>query len=390
MEKERKIDLLDYLVIIVKWKKFLIFLLIPTMILTYLAIYLFVEEQYDAEVLIVPSGDEGMSGITSLIGNLDLNLPFSLGGAASPDMNIYSTIIYSRTNLEEIIDKFNLIENYGLSADIKDFRKKAVEILYNNINALETDFMAYAIEVRANDPKLASDIANYIVELLNGKIVTLKTEKSRNNRIFLEQRLVEIRENLRLAEDSLVQYQEYSGLISPEEQYKGIVEAYSGIESDLITRRIQKSVLEKIKGENSPDVTNLQYEIKEIEDKMRDIKNYGEPAGIIPPIKNLPEKAINYFRLLREVEINSTILEFMLPLYEQSKIEEKKDIPTLQVIDFAIPYETKSYPPRLLFTLLITFSVFLFAFFAILLKERGNRGQDDKMKFIRENLFKWK
>lgn len=230
MEKEQKINLLDYLAIIVKWKKFLIYLLIPTLILTYLAIYFLVEEQYDAEVLIVPSGDEGMSGIASMIGNL--NLPFNFGGVTSPDMNIYSTIIYSRTNLEEIVNKFNLIENYGLSADIKDFRKKAVGILYNNINASETDFMAYAIAVRANDPKLASDIANYIVELMNEKIVALKTEKSRNNRIFLGQRLVEIRENLRFAEDSLVHYQEYSGIISPEEQYKGIVEAYSGIESD--------------------------------------------------------------------------------------------------------------------------------------------------------------
>ncbi len=388
MEKEQKINLLDYLAIIVKWKKFLIYLLVPTLILTYLAIYFFVEEQYDAEVLIVPSGDEGMSGIASMIGNL--NLPFNFGGVTSPDMNIYSTIIYSRTNLEEIVNKFNLIENYGLSADVKDFRKKAVEILYNNINASETDFMAYTISVRANDPKLASNIANYIVELMNEKIVALKTEKSRNNRIFLEQRLIEVRENLRFAEDSLVHYQEYSGIISPEEQYKGIVEAYSGIESELIMKRIQKSVLEKIKGENSAEVSNLQYEIEGIENRLIDFKKYGEPAGIIPPIKNLPEKAINYFRLLREVEINSTILEFMLPLYEQSKIEEKKDVPTLQIIDFAVPYETKSYPPRLLFTLLISFSVFLFAFFAILLKERSNRNQDDNMKFIRENLFKWK
>ena len=390
MEKEQKISLLEYLAIIVKWKKFFIYLLFPTLIFTYLAIYIFVDEQFDAEVLIVPTGDEGMSGISSLIGNLDLNLPFSFGGATSPDMNIYSTIIYSRTNLEKIIDKFNLIENYGLSADIKDFRKKAVEILYGNINASETDFMAYAIEVRANDPKLASDIANYLVELVNEKIVALKTEKSRNNRIFLEQRLVEIRESLRIAEDSLVNYQEFSGIISPEEQYKGIVEAYTGIESELIMKRIQKSVLEKIKGEKSPEVTNLHYEIEEIDNKLMDFKKHGEPAGIIPPMKNLPEKAINYFRLLREVEINSAILEFMLPLYEQSKIEEKKDIPTLQVIDFAVPYETKSYPPRLLFTLLITFSVFLFAFFSILLKERSNRNQDDNMKFIRENLFKWK
>ncbi|MFB5621213.1 MAG: GumC family protein, partial [Nitrosopumilus sp.] len=365
MEKEKKVSLTDYLVLLVKWKKFLIYLLVPTLILTYLAIYFFVDEQYDAEVLIVPTGEEGMSGIASLMSNLDLNLPFSLGGTASPDLNIYSTIIYSRSNLEEVIEKYNLIENYGLSTDIKDYRKKAVEILYSNINASETDFLAYQIEVRANDPKLAADIANYIVELLNEKIVALKTEKSRNNRVFLEQRLAEVRENLHMAEDSLMHYQEYSGLISPEDQYKGIVEAYTEIESNLIMKRIQKSILEKIKGETSPEVTNLEYEISGIDNKLIDIKQKGEPAGILPPIKNLPEKAVNYFRLLREVEINSAILEFVLPLYEQSKIEEKKDIPTLQVIDYAVPYETKSYPPRLLFTLLITSTIFLFVFFAI-------------------------
>jgi len=390
MDKENKIELIDYLIVIVKWKKFLTYLLLPTLIITYLAIYFLVEEQFDAEVLIVPSEEDGMSGIASLIGNLDMNLPFNLGGATSPDMNIYSTIIYSRTNLEKVIEKFDLIRIYGLSEDIKDYRKKAVEILYDNINASETDFFAYSIEARANSPKLAADIANYIIELLNEKVVYLKTEKSRNNRIFLEQRLLEIRENLRIAEDSLVQYQEYSGIISPEDQYKGIVEAYTEVESELITKKIQKSILEKIRGEKSVEVTNLEIEIESIDNKLKDLKKRGEPSGIIPPISNLPEKAINYFRLLREVEINSAILEFVLPLYEQSKIEEKKDIPTLQVIDYAVPYETKSYPPRTLFTLLITFSVFLFAFFAILLKERTSRSQDDKMKFIRENLFKWK
>ena len=390
MDKENKIELIDYFIVIVKWKKFLTYLLLPTLIITYLAIYFLVEEQFDAEVLIVPSEEDGMSGIASLIGNLDMNLPFNLGGATSPDMNIYSTIIYSRTNLEKVIEKFDLIRIYGLSEDIKDYRKKAVEILYDNINASETDFFAYSIEARANSPKLAADIANYIIELLNEKVVYLKTEKSRNNRIFLEQRLLEIRENLRIAEDSLVQYQEYSGIISPEDQYKGIVEAYTEVESELITKKIQKSILEKIRGEKSVEVTNLEIEIESIDNKLKDLKKRGEPSGIIPPISNLPEKAINYFRLLREVEINSAILEFVLPLYEQSKIEEKKDIPTLQVIDYAIPYETKSYPPRTLFTLLIAFSVFLFAFFAILLKERTSRSQDDKIKFIRENLFKWK
>jgi capsule polysaccharide export protein KpsE/RkpR len=226
--------------------------------------------------------------------------------------------------------------------------------------------------------------------LLNEKLIELKTQKSKNNRIFLEERLAEIRYNLRLAEDSLTHFQEISGIFSPEDQYKGIIEAYSQIETDLITKKIQKSILEKLKGENSADVGNINYEIDGIEKKLKEIKKFGEPSGTIPAIETLPEKAANYFRLLRDVEINTAILQFVIPLYEQAKIEEKKDIPTLQIIDYAVPVEVKSYPPRLIFTLIISFSVFLILFLFVIIKERVDGKNEDKIKFIKENLFRRK
>ena len=142
--------------------------------------------------------------------------------------------------------------------------------------------------------------------------------------------------------------------------------------------------------ENSPLVNNITLEVNEYERMIRKMKNTGSPEGTIPPLDELPEKGINYFRLLREVEINSKILEFILPFYEQAKVEEKKDIPTLQVIDNAIPPEKKSYPPRTIFTLVITFGVFIITFFFIIIKENQNWQQSEKFLFIRKNLFRWK
>ncbi|MCH7770453.1 MAG: hypothetical protein IIA49_05465, partial [Bacteroidetes bacterium] len=75
---------------------------------------------------------------------------------------------------------------------------------------------------------------------------------------------------------------------------------------------------------------------------------------------------------------------------EQAKIEEKKDIPTLQVIDDAIPPAKKSFPPRTILTLLITFSVFLVAFIFILMKENKNLQSSEKMRYIKENMFRWR
>jgi len=390
MAEEKKIDLLDYFVILIKWKKFLIALLFPFMIFTYLAIYFLIEEQFDSSALLIPAEDTSIGGIAGLIGNFGANLPFDIGAGSSPEMNMYYTIIYSRTNLQSIIDKFDLYKVYELSPEVKDYKKKAIEILSGNISANETDFSAYELTVRTNSPQLSADIANYIIKLLNEKLIELRTQKSKNNRIFLGERVEEIRQNLRNAEDSLMIFQEKSGILEPEEQFKGIVTAFTTLETELITKQIEKSIFEKLRGSNSPQVETSIVEINEYKKRLQEIKKYGNPEGLILSIESLPQNAMDYYRLFREVEINSKILEFVLPLYEQAKIEEKKDIPTLQVIDIAIPPAKKSYPPRTIITLVITFGVFITTFFFILIRENQNWQQSEKFLFIRKNLFRWK
>jgi uncharacterized protein involved in exopolysaccharide biosynthesis len=303
---------------------------------------------------------------------------------------MYNTIIYSRTNLQNIIDKFDLYKVYKLSPEVKDYKKKAIEALSGSISASETEFSAYEIKVRANSPQLSADITNYIVLLLNKKLIELRTEKSKNNRMFLEDRVAEIRSNLTNSEDSLMRYQEQSGILAAEDQVRGLIETYTTLETELITKQIEQSIIEKLRGKNSPQFETVNMEVIEYEQRLEEMKRKGGPSGLIPALNSLPEKVINYFRLLREVEINSAILEFILPLYEQAKIEEKKDIPTLQVIDDAIPPAKKSYPPRTIITLVITFGVFIISFFFILIKENQNWQQSEKFLFIRKNLFRWK
>ena len=390
MAEEKKIDLLDYLVILIKWKKFLLVLLLPMMIVSYLAIYFLIEEQFDSSALLVPAEDESMGGIAGLIGNFGANLPFDMGAGSSPEMNMYNTIIYSRTNLQNIIDKFDLYNVYKLNPEVKDYKKKAIETLSGSISASETEFSAYEIKVQANSPQLSADITNYIVLLLNEKLIELRTEKSKNNRFFLEDRVAEIRNNLKNAEDSLMIYQQESGLLEPEEQFKGVVAAFTTLETELIAKQIEQSIIKKLRDENSPQVQNINLTVDEYESRLRELKEDGTPGGMIPAFNSMPEKVVKYYRLFREVEINSKILEFVLPLYEQAKIEEKKDIPTLQVIDIAIPSEKKSFPPRTVFTLLITFSVFLIAFVFILMKENKNLQNSEKMKYVKENIFRWR
>jgi uncharacterized protein involved in exopolysaccharide biosynthesis len=391
MSDEKKVDLLDFIIIFVKWKKFFLFLCLPVLFITYFSIYFLVDEQFESSALIIPSDDGLSSGLSGLLGGLGGDLPFNLGGMSSnPELDMYNTIIYSRTNIEKVIEKFDLYNIYKIDQTKKGFREDAIKAVSQSIQAKETETMAYQIVVTANTPKLATDIANFIVDELNEKLIELRTQKSKNNREFLAERVTDIKTQLSASEDSLMKFQEKSGILDPQEQFKGIVSAYTSLETQLITKQVQSKVVEKLRGTDSPEYNAIDIEVSEFENRLSKMRESGEAGGIMPSLNKLPQKGISYFRLLRNVEINSKILEFILPLYEQAKLEEKKDIPTLQIIDYAVPPTKKSFPPRAILTLLVTFIVFLFAFLLILLKENRKLQDSEKMKLIKSNFFRWK
>ena len=60
-------------------------------------------------------------------------------------------------------------------------------------------------------------------------------------------------------------------------------------------------------------------------------------------------------RLQRELEIQNELFKFLTMEYEEAKIEEAKDIPTVQVLDKAKIPERKSRPRRVL----LVISIFL-------------------------------
>jgi uncharacterized protein involved in exopolysaccharide biosynthesis len=59
-----------------------------------------------------------------------------------------------------------------------------------------------------------------------------------------------------------------------------------------------------------------------------------------------PQLHLQEQRLMREVETNSTIYVELRRQLELAKIDEVKNIPVIQVLDYARPPVRKSYPPR--------------------------------------------
>jgi capsule polysaccharide export protein KpsE/RkpR len=175
-----------------------------------------------------------------------------------------------------------------------------------------------------------------------------------------------------------------------EDQTKASIEAYTKLEADLAAKQTELSIVQKLYGQDSPQAYNAKISVTEYENKLNKIKAGTDGNDLFLALKNLPSKGMNYLRLYRDVKINQAMLEFIIPLYEQARFEEQKNIPFLQIIDHAKAPEKKAYPKRFTITLVITAIIMFLIIFVVILREVVGNSDDPKVKFVWNNLFSFR
>ena len=94
---------------------------------------------------------------------------------------------------------------------------------------------------------------------------------------------------------------------------------------------------------------------------------------VLVPFSKVPALGSEYLRRFRDVEIQYKILQFIMPMYEQAKVEEKRQTPSVLVLDKAYPAERKARPRTVMYTLLALVVSLLVAIAAILIREAFGR-----------------
>lgn len=327
--KIHRSDFLDYLRVVLKWRKFIMINLGAVTALA-IIISLILPKWYKSTVSILPPKEQNALNPFGAASSMlrGLTSASSLGGFGQTlGAYNYLAILKSRSAMESVVDKFDLITVY----DIGDSSiEKALEELESNV-AFEIEEDEYiTIEVYDKDPQRAADIANYFVDLLNKISIELGTQEARNNREFIGKRLENIKVDLRNAEDSLRRYQERTQMIvSPDPNSSGIA-SVAELYGMKARKDIELGVLRKSTTKENALVQQLEIELNEISKKLN----------------SFPEIGIESLRLYRDVAIHQKILEFLVPLHEQAKIDEQKDVPVILVLDKAVPAERKDKPKR--------------------------------------------
>lgn len=292
-----------------------------------------------------------MDGVSSLVKSFaPARALGALGGNAELDR--FLAILRSNAVLEAVIEKFDLVRVY----DITDYpREKTLKELLDNVTFTVEDEGQLTITVYDRDPQRAADMANMFVTLLNRTNTELQVQNARENRIFIEERYTKNLRDLAAAEDSLRAFQQRHGIIAMPEQTEASIKAAAEIAAQIALKEVQEGVLRRTTSGDHPSVAALRVEVEELRRKLADMNRGSkrEDGGmqVFVPFDKVPRLGTDFVRRFREVEIQYKILQFLTPLYEQAKVEERRQTPSVLVLDRAVPAERKAKPRASLYAL---------------------------------------
>ena len=245
----------------------------------------------------------------------------------------YFAILKSRTAMEAVVRRFDLTTVYEITDTSME---KAVKALAANTSFETGDDDNITIEVTDKDPHRAADMANYFVDLLNEISIRLGTEEARNNREFIEGRLAQTRTDLHTAEEALREFQVKSGTIVVVDPSSSTVSGIAELYAMKAKREVELAILKRTMSPGDTRIKQTELEVNELSRK----------------VSTFPTVGMESLRLYRAVAIQQKILEYLVPMYEQAKVDEQKDVPVLLVLDKAVAPERKVRPQRMLMLLL--------------------------------------
>ncbi len=328
--------------------------------------------QSTARVLLPESA--GGSGLSAVMGDLGPAAMSILGGGGG-DYIRYQAILNSRSLLNDAVEKFGMEHVYDLHDPVMA-RADAIEILQSNLSIeVDRDYEFLSISAMDKDPKRATEIANFLVSELNKKNTILASANAANFRKYIENRYQETEVALDSSRIKLQRFQERSGIIELEAQVEGFMDLMANYRAMALQGEI---LYEGYVGELGKDNYMAKAALERVLAARRQQKLLTSGSDPIMPVSmaDLPAVSGEYASLIQDVMINAKILELSRPLLEEAIFNEKKESPSVQVLDEAIVPVRKAKPKRSLIVIGSTLSAFILALLFVLISTWWRRNRD--------------
>src|SRR5258707_12313991 len=161
---------------------------------------------------------------------------------------------------DRLISGFQLQQVYGCRLE-QDTRAKLAE---NTEISEDRKSGIIAISVTDHDPKRAAAIAEAYVEELNQLVAELSTSAAHRERVFLEERLRNVKQDLDGASQKFSQFESTNKTIDIKEQARAMVQEAAAIEGELGATESELKGLEEIYTVNNVRVRAVQARLGEL------------------------------------------------------------------------------------------------------------------------------
>jgi capsule polysaccharide export protein KpsE/RkpR len=330
-------------------------------VVTALLIAFLIPSRYASTTRLMPPDPPAGAGMTMLAGIAGkMGASFgALGGdllGINTSADLFVGVLQSRTVQDSLITKFDLRQVYGEKRWI-DARK---ELARRTDISLDRKSGILTIQVIDNNPKRASAMAQEYVAQLNDVVTQLNTSSAHRERVFLQERLEQVKSDLESSEKDFSEFASKNATIDIKEQGKAMVDAAAIVEGQWIAAQTELQGLRQIYADQNVRVRTAQARVNEFHRQLlkmggkqeSEVGDSSKDDSLYPSIRKLPLLGVTYADLYRQTKVEESVFETLTQQDEIAKVQEAKEVPSVKVLDAADIPEKKIFPSRILFILI--------------------------------------
>ena len=362
-------------VLLINWKS-IVKLTFGGTLVVFIYLLLISPITYDAPVTILPPAErDQFSGLGSLLAGGEVT-DFLSGKMAPGNSQLFMQILKSRTAAEYVVNKNNLKDYFGketvdeaakeLQKQLNlDLSKEGIITLSVNVN---TNMVPLIFSDKDSIKNLAARLSNSYVHALdkiNREKVSYRAKRARE---YIEQQIVQTKAELDTAETNLMEFQKTNKTISLPEQLTSAIESAAKLKAEMVNTEIEIGLLEPNLREDNKALLQLKSKLNELQKEYKKFDEHSD--DYIVAFSNVPELGMELAKLLRAVKIQNEVYLLLQQQYYREKIQENRDVPTIDILDEAIP-PRKQNSPRIIYSTFVSgIFILLLVFLSFIIKEK--------------------
>lgn len=406
MPEDRDFGLADFVLPLVRRRRMILSVVGMAAVGSVIAALLWPQAWRAGTTLLPP--DRRMDNPVFLPGGLD-QIGTTLRGitlrqVATPT-DIFVAILESRNVAARIVERFGLQEEYGLKSV-----NAAMARFGEDVTVATTREGLIQVTAVASSAEKAAGIANALVEELDRVNRELAGREAASVREFVEGELNEAKARLTRSEDELRAFQEAHGAVEITEQARAVIAAAAQVRADILATEVELGVLRRTRDASHPDVRRAEDYLRELRRHLEEIEGTDLvlPAGSadagaapelpaaaadtadtaavrdpFPPLSRMPALGLRFGRLYRDVKTEEAVVGLLIEQYHRARIEERRALPTVRVLDAAVPPERRFRPRRTAMVVVITGAAAVLSALLAYGLEIADRIRSDPARFAR-------